>query len=177
MNIEIVRTTGIISDVSIVMEQLQKLSKSHNVLIQLVKADIIFSHLHIISAVEHAVRSFEQGHNATGSLDLEMLLYLSGERQIHKAITKVGISNEDENHVLIIVGELQNNKDYSGKITPSIIEKICAKTHISRSKKDIKGSLITLQQFGITNNELQTLKPTQYEGLILEKVAMVDLIK
>ncbi|MBU1941821.1 MAG: hypothetical protein KKC68_08615, partial [Candidatus Thermoplasmatota archaeon] len=170
MKIETVRTTGIISNVSTVMEQLQKLGKLHQVLIQLVKADIIFSNLHVISAVEHAVRSFERGLNATGSLDLEVLLYLAGERQIHKAIAKAGIRKGDTEHVLIIVGDLQNCMGYFGGIAPSLVESIYSVTQITHSRDDIVGGLETLKRFGITNKELQTLKPSQYEGFILEKV-------
>ena len=45
----------------------------------------------MISAVEHAIRAFERKTNTTNSLEKEIILYASGERQLKLAIPKIGI--------------------------------------------------------------------------------------
>ena len=48
---------------------------------------------HILSAVMHAERAFEQGTNRSRTLLTEILLYAAGERQISKAMDKMRPKN------------------------------------------------------------------------------------
>ena len=63
-------------------------ASKNNLIIQVFNADMIYGKNHIISAVEHAKRAMERKTNTTNSLEKEILLYASGERQLKHAIPK-----------------------------------------------------------------------------------------
>jgi KEOPS complex subunit Cgi121 len=159
------------------VKEIDTLGKTHKIMIQLINADLIFSKLHVISAVEHALRSFDHKDNATSSLNLELLLYLAGERQIHKAIKKVGITTHTTNFVIIIVSDIHNSNKYDGKLSNTISDSVLETTQLKQINVDISGDRSTLSRFGISDEDIDTIKPDQYEGLILEKIALVDIIK
>ena len=177
MNISILHATGSITDIEKIVNDIDALGKKYKVLIQVVNGDLIFSKLHIISAMEHAIRSFQHNQNATSTLNLELLLYIAGERQIHKAIKKVGITYKTTNFLIIITSEIKGFKGYDGKLSNTIRDSVLTTTQLTQINSDITGNRATLKKFGISDKELNTVRSEQYEGLILEKIAMVDLIK
>ena len=177
MNIAIQPVKGTISNVESMINTLEELGKKNKLMIQIVKADLIFSKLHIISALEHAIRSFKHDDNATSELGLELLLYLAGERQIHKAITKVGITDITNDFIIIFLSDLKEIKEYNGKLSNTIIDSVLEITKLSQKNDEISGDKNTLIQLGITLKEIDAVNKDQYEKLILEKIAMVDIIK
>lgn len=59
--------------------------------VQLVRAEAVASPRHVASAALHALRATSAGTNRAQSLGLEFLRYLSGERQIARAIAAAGL--------------------------------------------------------------------------------------
>ncbi len=57
---------------------------------QIMNSEYIFYPEQLISAVKNALRSFERGENISNKLRVEILLYLSGRRQIREAISLLG---------------------------------------------------------------------------------------
>jgi tRNA threonylcarbamoyladenosine modification (KEOPS) complex Cgi121 subunit len=49
--------------------------------------------------------------------------------------------------------------------------------HLTHDDTILEGNRDTLKRFGITDQEIRTLPENKYGDLILEKVAMVDIIK
>jgi tRNA threonylcarbamoyladenosine modification (KEOPS) complex Cgi121 subunit len=99
---------------------------------------------------------------------MEILLYASGERQLKKAIPKMGVKIGDARIVFVLITKNEGRK---------IVSKFVKKFNFVRNDKVLKGSLDTLKKFGIKKSELTTVKEGKYCDLILEKIAMVDIIK
>ena len=70
----------------------------------LMNADLVFGWAHIASAYEHARRAFEAGRNSSKTLGTETLLYASGERQISRAIEKIGVRDGQTRTAIVVIG-------------------------------------------------------------------------
>jgi tRNA threonylcarbamoyladenosine modification (KEOPS) complex Cgi121 subunit len=98
------------------------------------------------------------------------LLYSSGERQLKLAIPKMGVVKGNSNVAFVFM----NNK----KVTSdNVVIEFLNCVSLARDDKVLEGNLNTLKEFGIRKDEIQTVKEDKYGHLILEKVAMVDIIK
>ncbi len=173
--IEVIGAKGSIQDMDLFFKQILNLSKEYKIVIQVIDADIVYGKNHLISASEHAVRAFGQKKNSTNSLAMEILLYASGERQIQRAIQKVGIKKGKINIALVFADEVQ--KEENGKVSDTIVGKILEALNLIRDDKVLEGDIDTLRKFGITPQELMTIPKNKHGNIILEKVAMVDVIK
>lgn len=161
---------GTISDASKIFKEIDNLSKNNNALIQMVNADVIFGKDHIISAMFHTQRCFANKTNSLDDASLELLLYLSGERQISKAISKIGITNQTTKFAIIVSSEKQNNDEI-------IVHTLLSQFNLCRDDTVLEGDSTTLKQFGLSKQEISTVSKQLYGDLILEKVALVDIIK
>jgi len=147
------------------------LQKTNNLIIQAFDADLIFSKNHIFSAVEHAFRAISRKTNTTNSLEKEILLYASGERQLKLAIPKIGVKKGNSKIAIVL---LKNTKKIiSSQIIDDLLKLLC----LTRDDKVLEGDENTLKRFGLNEKELKTVNKAKYSDLILEKVAMVDIIK
>jgi len=169
--IKIVGAKGKITDVDKFLKQVGSFAQSHKIIIQTFDADLIYGERHLISAVEHAVRAINQKKNTTNSLEMEILLYASGERQIKLAIPKMGVKKGNSNIVFVLI------KDAKAKISDKMIDELLELLSLNRDDKVVDGDEGTLKKFGISENEMKTVTKAKYGDLILEKVAMVDIIK
>jgi len=166
--LKIVGAKGNISNVDKFLKKVESFAKSKNIVIQAFNADMIFGKNHIVSAYEHATRSIKNKKNTTNSLEMELLLYSSGERQLKLAIPKMGVKNGRGGIVFVLIG---NN------ISSIIIDELLSFFSLEKDNKLIDGNVDTLIQFGLKDEEIKTVKKDKYENLILEKVALVDIIK
>jgi KEOPS complex subunit Cgi121 len=173
--ITVIGTYGTIKNIDLFVQQLLLFSKKENLVIQAFDAAAIYGKDHLISATTHAQRAFEQGTNATNSLTLEILLYAAGERQIQKAITKMGVKKGKQTIAFVLVDPLKRKADK--KTYDAVVHKLLRIFHLSCDDKVLEGNRDTLKRFGITDQELHTIPESKYSDLILEKVALVDVIK
>lgn len=168
--IEIFGAKGNIQNVDRFVELVQIFAKDNNLTIQSFNAELIFGKNHLISAVEHALRAMKDKTNTTNSLEMEIMLYASGERQLKLAIPKMGITT-GKNEIAFV---LLNKK---GKISNKIVESFLTELKLVRYDNALDGDGKTLKKFGISRTEIDTIIKDKYGDLILEKVAMVDIIK
>ena len=113
---------------------------------------------HVISAVMHAERSFEQGTNRSKTLLTEIILYVAGERQISKAMERMRPKQGCKEYALALLnvgGDLR-----LGEIGMERDDSILLATKEKAERMGLKNP------FGIP-----------YEDLALETVAMLDLAK
>ncbi len=173
--ITILGAQGTIRNVDSFIQQLLQFSNEEHLVIQAFDATVIYSKDHLISAATHAKRAFLQGTNATNSLALEILLYAAGERQIQKAIKKVGVKKGEQQIVFLIT----DSADQKGKksIDKAVIRRILKTFQLTTDEQELKADRETLKRFGITEIELSTIPEEKYGDLILEKIALVDVIK
>ena len=170
--IKIIGAKGKIKDIDDFLEKISSFSKKNSLIIQAFDADLVFGKNHILSAVEHAERAISRKTNTTNSLEKEILLYAAGERQLKIAIPKIGIKKKDNANIAIVLIE-KTKKTISNNIINDLLKSLC----LTRNDKVLEGDKNTLKRFGIKENELRTVMKTKYADLILEKVAMVDIIK
>jgi KEOPS complex subunit Cgi121 len=171
----VIGARGSINDIDLFVERLVVFSKKENLVIQVFDATVVYGKDHLISATIHAQRAFEQGRNATNSLALEILLYAAGEQQIQKAIQKIGVKKGEQEIAFVITND--GTLNIKSHIEKSVINKLLRAFHLTSDETVLEGNRSTLKRFGITEQEMATVPEGHYGDLILEKIALVDVIK
>ncbi len=166
--ITVIGAHGNVRDVEIFLKKILDFSDKHQVIIQMFDADLIFGKNHLISAVQHAIRAMKNNTNTTNSLGMEILLYASGERQLKLAIPKIGVKKGGSNIAFVFVKDI---------IPEGLINELLGLLSLKRDDKVLEGDIDTLKRFGLNKKEINTVTKAKYEDIILEKVAMVDIIK
>lgn len=100
-----IRTRGRVDDVASLLKTIQSWAEKYEVTLQLVHPDAVYDQRHVASAVDHAVRSRAGDTASAKSLGAEILLYLSGQRQVKRALDVAGIEPGLESAVLVGLGE------------------------------------------------------------------------
>lgn len=160
----VVGARGRLSRVEKFMEALQSEAHSVGLEAQAFDADMVFGKDHILSAVHHAERAIEEGTNVASSRMLEILVYASGERQISTALEKVGLKEGKGRMVILALGEGDVNQ---------LLERL----GLERDDSLIEGQREMLPTFGITEEEVETVLPDRVFDLVLERVALVDIVR
>jgi KEOPS complex subunit Cgi121 len=163
MMIHILEGVMSIDNVEEFLQKLKKISLEKNLTLQALDADKIAGEEHIRFAVEKAINSFKTGTNIANDLSKEIMLYAAGTRQISRAIG-LGIHKGNNNIVLVAVGDAR----LSGfdEIRPGSV------LAYRESKKEA-----LMKLFGITNEEIEAVGEEKVPALVLERVALVDVIK
>ena len=134
-------------------------------LCQVFDASIICGKEHVMAAYKHAKRAFKYKKNISNSIEIEILLYAAGKRQIKDAIKFAG-AKENGKYAFLFIGK-------SEKEVKSFLENIGLEIDNNILKPTIK----KLKKFGITEKELKTVDKSMYADLVLEKIAMIELQK
>lgn len=143
-------------------DRLLRLAEASGTNLLILRADMTFGLDHITSALYHARKAFTEKRNSSDSLAMETLLYASGERQLSSAIGKMGVRDDTKEVVVIrLVG---------GEFSPEIGWKTLAQS-------DPEAGEERYLKFGISREELGTVRRELWPELVLEKVATVDIIK
>jgi len=164
-----IKDKGTIKDVDSFLQQITSFAQDNNVVIQAFNADVIYGKNHLISAVDHAVRAMERKTNTTNSLAMEILLYAAGERQLKLAIPKMGVKKGNANIAFVVVDDKKRDE--------KSIDELLKDLSLERDDKVLEGNEDTLRAFGLNDQAIKTVTKDKYGDLILEKVAMVDIIK
>ena len=172
----LVGAEGKIEDIERFIEEVRKISEDKGIEIQVVDADLVCGKEHAISACHHAIRAFKENRNSMRKLSMELLLYMAGERQVKDAINKIGIKEESQRFVFIFL-DSKDFKDLSGKISEENAESIVKSLGMKINEDVINVNREKLKRFGFTEEELDTVGKDKYADLILERVAMLDIIK
>jgi KEOPS complex subunit Cgi121 len=132
----------------------------------LMDADKVCGPDHLVSAVIHARRAFEQGTAASNTLGMEVILYASGERQISKAKKKMGLHQETERVAVVLLSPETLDMDL-----------LLRQLGLVRNDALLACNLEKGKAFGIDPVELMTMGEERLPELVLEKVAFVDMLK
>lgn len=168
---EIVGAKGFIQNIEDFLEKTRVFSEENKIVLQVFDAEVIYGKNHLISALNHAKKAFEEKRNTTNTLEMEILLYAAGERQLKLAIPKVGFKKGEAKIATVFYVE-KNKVDLE-----HVVEKFLKEFNLKKDNKVLEGDINTLKKFGIKDNEIKTVSDDKYGDLILEKVAMVDIIK
>ena len=170
MNIVIVSGLVKITDNNIFIKQLSDIARCYNITVQALNADLLSGVRHIQFAVEKAIRSFESGKNTANNLGMEIMLYASGSRQIEKALD-LGVKNGENRVAIVLVGENVPDEAAFDIMTLLNSEDASIVDYSDRKKEDL------LKLFNITAAELEAVGEDKIPELVLERVALVDVMK
>ncbi|MDI6889197.1 MAG: KEOPS complex subunit Cgi121 [Methanocellales archaeon] len=167
MNIKIIGGIADIKDTAEFIKTLSGVARRHNVTVQALDADKIAGVEHLRFAVEKAMRSMSLGRNISKDLGMEILLYASGRRQINKAL-QLGISPGKSNVAIAIVGDgaERATREMRGLVQDAPV------LNYNESKKDV-----ILKTFDITDAEIEAVGEDKIPKLVLERVALLDVLK
>jgi len=167
--ITVVGAQGTIKDIDDFLQEVTSFSQDNNMVIQAFNADLIYGKNHLISAVDHAIRAMERKTNTTNSLAMEILLYAAGERQLKLAIPKMGVKKGVANIAFVIVHDKKRDE--------RMVDELLKDLSLKREDGILEGNEDTLRAFSLNDQAIKTVTKDKYGDLILEKVAMVDIIK
>ena len=170
MNIVIVSGLVKITDNNIFIKQLSDIARCYNITVQALNADLLSGVRHIQFAVEKAIRSFESGKNTANNLGMEIMLYASGSRQIEKALD-LGVKNGENRVAIVLIGENVPDEAVFDIMTLLNSEDASIVDYSDRKKEDL------LKLFNITAAELEAVGEDKIPELVLERVALVDVMK
>ncbi len=127
-----------------------------------VRAGMVFGRDHLASALLHAKRAFDEATNSADSLEMETLLYASGERQLSSAIAKIGVTEETREVVVARLSGDGFQPDAGWELL---------------GDRPTRLSVEQLRAFGISDAEISTVPESRVADLVLERVAAVDVLK
>jgi KEOPS complex subunit Cgi121 len=127
-------------------------------------AKVVCGREHIESAVMHAERAFNYGTNSSDSFAVEVMLYASGERQLSKAMAKMGVKKGDVDVVIV---------SFEGGVTDEMV----SRWGLIPKPQAMAFSVVKARNFGIGRTEADSVPSEMLQDLVLERVAFVDVIK
>ncbi|MDK2893139.1 KEOPS complex subunit Cgi121 [Methanohalophilus sp.] len=170
MKREIVEGIVFVDDLQEFLNEIHSLATSNEVIIQAMDASKLVGMSHIDLAMRKAMRAFEEQQNVARDLGVEIMRYASGKRQIGEAFS-LGLS-EGENHVVFVVlGELEEAVSRTSGMLRELIE-ISPVLEFRPDKK-----AILMEHFGIQEAEIIAVGYEKLPDLVLERVALVDVLK
>ena len=172
-----------VSNVDDFLAVLKTVARKYDVTIQAMNAELIAGEEHIKSAVKKALRAVGRNRNITNDLSLEILLYAAGRRQIERALAMGVSESEDEKRVAIVIvdasARAQREKDLE-VVAEEVKRKIGIQEEpISELELEYKGDKKEgiKKFFDITEAELKAVGESKLKKLVLERVAMLDVLK
>lgn len=158
-----------IKDLREFLKTLNKISSANNVTIQALDADKIAGERHVRFAVKKATDAMEAHTNVANDLGVEIMRYAAGERQIEKAFS-IGLHEGENSAVFVIVGEEQSLSLAVIALLEIIDEKPLLDYSVSKQESIIS-------QFNITESEIEAVGENKIPELVIERVALVDVLK
>jgi tRNA threonylcarbamoyladenosine modification (KEOPS) complex Cgi121 subunit len=170
-------TNANIRDPEHTLKQLRSIN--HEVEVQLVKAELIAGLEHLQFASRNALYSFKGKRRRSKSLAMELLLYLSCQRQIAKAIRFLGVDSKDSQIALIALSDSKGAIQELAHQAESIIggEPDDGQVEIVSKQKMVK----LQKSYGVTVKEMEAARSTGetdssvLKSLIVERSALLDL--
>lgn len=128
----------------------------------LLRADRVYGKDHLLHAATLAQRAVDEGRARSADVQTETLLYAAGERQIGKALELLG---------------LREGVDALAVVAWSDPEPLARALGWTRDDAVLGGDAGVLDAFGVSPDERAMLPPERWGDLVLERVALVDVLK
>lgn len=163
MEMIVMGTRGYIRDIDVFLKKVAALEKQYSITVQFFRADRIFGAEHLQSATEKALRSIENKTAMSKNLGMEIMLYAAAERQTSEALRKIGIFNGIAEMGMVVIGHTPEN----------LFEELGLERGDSVLSPEGKDHSI----FGITPEEIGILGEARIPELVLEKVALSEVMR
>lgn len=132
--------------------------------IVLLRADRVYGRGHIEHAARLAARAVLEGRARTADAATETMLYAAGERQIQRALALLGLHG-GAREVAAIAWDV------------AFLDALAAREGWRRDDDVLAGDDATLDALGIDAAERAIVPREKWSDLVLEKVALVDVLK
>ena len=150
--------------VATVIRTLREMAKESEAMVALFDARGIAGERHLYSAWAHLGRARGRGESRLRERGAELALYVAGDDQLPRALEKVGVSDSTEEFVLVVERPVDPVAALARfELTPDA------------SVYPRAPDAATLDRLGIGAVERGAVPSSAWEGLVLERVALVEL--
>ena len=147
-----------------IVRTLRELAKESPALVALFDARSIAGERHLLSAWAHLGRSRGRGEARLRDRAAELALFVAGDDQLPRALAKVGVSDTTEQFVLVA----ERPQDPS-----ALLSRFDLVPDPAAYPRPVDAAL--LDRLGIDAAERSAVPPAGWEGLVLERVALLEL--
>ena len=144
-------------------------------IVQFFDAETLAGEKHLFFATLSAIKAFIQGRNFSQTLDIEILLYASAQRQIGEAIRKVGLRPNTSAMALVVVGDDEKTTLLAVKRLQSLIPGIRDQSILETIPRERLAHLTEI--YGVRKAEFGALsrvvEDEALQWLIVEQVALL----
>ena len=155
---------GRVKDPEELIEKARVIGKRNATILQVFDAEYIAGPIHLVHAVRQALLAMRTGEMRAQSPDLEILRWVAVEKEIRRAIAKVGVHESTRNFAFVCVGE--NAKSVRNSITTLLNEFGIKPTNTVLKLTRKKAELIK-QKYGIKENRVEEKMIELIAGLAL----------
>jgi KEOPS complex subunit Cgi121 len=143
--------------------------------IQFFNADLIATSVHLKFAIINALEAFKGKTNISKNLAVEIMLYASVQRQIQRAIEKIGASRDSQNVAVVVLDESQEK---TAEALKEIVDCFGLQPDESVLELTSKKEKQITQAFQITDKEIQATSQNNHTetivNLIIEREALLS---
>lgn len=132
--------------------------------LQLLRADRVYGADHLRHAAQLAARAVAEGRSRSADLPTETLVYAAGERQVHKALAMLGLA-PGMRAIAVVAWDT------------AALDALARDEGWTRDDALLDGDAAVLDAFGVSLEERAMLPRERWVELILERVALVDVLK
>ncbi|MCI4337251.1 MAG: hypothetical protein L3K17_08710 [Thermoplasmata archaeon] len=143
---------------------LRRLATEGEGLVAVFDARAIAGEAHLLSAWAHLGRARARGESRLRDRGAELALFVAGDDQLPRALQKVGIAPDTA--ALVLVAEKPRS-------VPELLLALGLTTDPSVYPRSVDAGV--LERLGIPESERAAIPPELWEGLVLERVALLEL--
>ncbi len=146
------------------VQTLRRFAAEGDGIVALFDARAIAGERHLLSAWAHMGRTRARGESRLRDRGAELALYVAGDDQLPRALAKVGVSDDSTEFVLLVE-------------RPRELEPVLRTFGLTRddSVYPRPPTESTLERLGVSEPERNAVPPSAWEGLVLERVALLEL--
>lgn len=167
-------------DLNSILNLFRKYSSEYNVVFQALNFRVSASLRHVLASVMRAIRAFNDGRNVCDKLEIEILLYISGRRQIRDALRIAGLPEHTKDFILICIGE--SSTDVSNAIS-RFLDEIGGEVNYCLLELNEDKISFLKDAFNLSEVELNTVLRhglsirDVIERLVIERSALLEVYK
>jgi len=150
--------------VASIIGTLREIAQESPALVALFDARAVAGERHLLSAWAHLGRARSRGESRLRDRSAEFALYVAGDDQLPRALAKVGVSDETEQFVLVT----ERPHDPA-----ALLARFALTEDPTAYPRAVDEAL--LERLGIEAAERRSVPDSGWEGLVLERVALLDL--
>jgi tRNA threonylcarbamoyladenosine modification (KEOPS) complex Cgi121 subunit len=146
------------------VQTLRRFSGEGDGIVALFDARGIAGERHVLSAWAHMGRTRARGESRLRDRGAELALYIAGDDQLPRALSKVGVAEDSQEFVLLV------ERPREPEATLAAFGLVRDDSVYPRPPTEI-----TLTRLGVSAAERNAVPASAWEGLVLERVALLEL--